>query len=69
MFLEVLRRRNPRLVEAAIALHQAGEIPANAYVLDLDTVEENARLFKREADAHGLCMPSRTFPSFPPWCT
>ena len=36
MFLDVLRRRNPRLVEAAVALHRSGEIPPNAYVLDLD---------------------------------
>jgi predicted amino acid racemase len=44
MFLDLLRRRNPRLIEAAIALHQAGRIPANAYVIDLDAVEANARL-------------------------
>ncbi|WP_159718724.1 alanine racemase [Geminicoccus flavidas] len=44
MFLDLLRRRNPRLIEAAIALHQAGRIPANAYVIDLDAVAANARL-------------------------
>lgn len=60
MFLDVLRRRNPRLVETAIALHQSGRIPANAYVLDLDAVEENARVFKREADAHGLAVFAMT---------
>ena len=54
MFLDVLRRRNPGFIEAAIKLHQAGEIPANSYVLDLDAVEENARLFKAEADGHGM---------------
>ncbi|MDA4844477.1 alanine racemase [Hoeflea poritis] len=54
MFLDVLRRRNPKLIEAAIALHQQGRIPANAYVLDLDAVEDNARLFKAEADKRGL---------------
>lgn len=54
MFLDVLRRRNPAFVEAAIALHQAGRLPANAYVLDLDAVERNARLFKGEADRLGL---------------
>lgn len=50
MFLEVLRRRNPRLVEAAIALHQAGKIPANTYVIDLDAVEANSRMISTEAD-------------------
>ena len=54
MFLDVLRRRNPELIEAAIALHQEGRIPANAYVLDLDAIEENARLFKAEADRRDL---------------
>ena len=39
MFLDVLRRRNPQLIEQAIALHQAGKLPANAYVIDLDSVE------------------------------
>ncbi|MCY4137035.1 MAG: alanine racemase [Rhodobacteraceae bacterium] len=54
MFLDVLRRRNPRFVEAAIRLHREGKIPANSYVLDLDAVEENSRLFKAEAARRGL---------------
>lgn len=54
MFLDVLRRRNPKFIEAAMALHQAGKIPANAYVLDLDSVEANARVIKTEADRLGL---------------
>lgn len=54
MFLDVLRRRNPTFLEAAIALHRQGKIPANAYVLDLDAVEANARVLKTEADRLGL---------------
>ncbi|MBZ9991115.1 alanine racemase [Mesorhizobium sp. BH1-1-5] len=54
MFLDVLRRRNPAFIEAAIGLHQQGKLPANAYVLDLDTVERNAAILKREADRLGL---------------
>ena len=54
MFLDVLRRRNPKFIEAAIALHREGKIPANAYVLDLDTVEANARLLKTEAERLGM---------------
>ena len=50
MFLDVLRRRNPAFIEAAMALHQQGDIPANAYVLDLDAVEANARVLKAEAE-------------------
>jgi predicted amino acid racemase len=54
MFLDVLRRRNPRLIEQSIALHQAGRIPANSYVLDLDAAEANAGLLRAEADRHAL---------------
>ncbi len=54
MFLNLTLRRNPTLVEQAIALHQAGRIPANCYVIDLDAVERNARLIAREAARHGM---------------
>lgn len=54
MFLDVLRRRNPGFIEAVQRLHREGRIPANAYVLDLDTLEENARTLKAEADRLGL---------------
>src|ERR1700728_2562265 len=43
MFLDVSRRRTPMLVEQSIALHQAGKLPANTYVVDLDAVEGNSR--------------------------
>ena len=54
MFLDLLTRRNPAFLEATIALHQAGKLPANCYVLDLDAVEANARHFTSEADKLGL---------------
>jgi predicted amino acid racemase len=54
MFLDVLRRRNPQLIEQAIALHQAGKLPANAYVIDLDSVEANTRAIADAAARHGL---------------
>ena len=54
MFLDVLRRRNPALIEAAIRLHQEGRIPANSTVVDLDTVAANAALIKTAADRAGL---------------
>jgi predicted amino acid racemase len=60
MFLDVLRRRNPKFIEAAIALHRQGKLPANAYVLDLDTVEANARVLKTEADRLGLKILAMT---------
>jgi hypothetical protein len=48
MFLDALRRRNPGFIRAAQSLHQAGAIPANAYVLDLD------------AGTPGFCGPRAT---------
>lgn len=54
MFLQTLRRRNPGLLEQAIALHQAGAIPANTYVIDLDAVASNAALIRTEAHGAGL---------------
>lgn len=54
MFLDVLRRRNPAFIEAAMSLHQQGKLPANAYVLDLDTVEANAAIMSNEARRLGL---------------
>lgn len=37
-----------------MALHQQGKIPANCYVLDLDTVTQNARHLRQEGDRLGL---------------
>ncbi len=54
MFLDLIRRRNPLLIEQAIALHQAGRLPANSYVIDLDAVEDNSRLIADAADKLGL---------------
>ena len=60
MFLDVLLRRNPRFIEAAITLHRVGRIPANSYVLDLDAVEANASLFRAEAERLGLATFAMT---------
>ncbi len=54
MFLDTLIRRNPAMLEAAVALHQQDKLPANCYVLDLDAIEENAREFVAEATKHGM---------------
>ena len=60
MFLDLIRRRNPRLIEAAIALHQRGELPANTYVIDLDAVEDNARAISAKANSLGLTVMAMT---------
>jgi hypothetical protein len=44
MFLDVLRRRKPMLIEAAIRLHQENTLPANTYVIDVEAVEQNAEI-------------------------
>jgi len=54
MFLDLIRRRNPALIEQSIALHQAGLIPANSYVIDLDAVEANARTIVGDAAKFGF---------------
>ncbi len=54
MFLDLVVRRNPRLIEAAIDLHQDGKIPAGSHVLDLDTMAVNAGIFMAEARRLGL---------------
>jgi hypothetical protein len=60
MFLDLIRRRNPRLIEAAIALHQSGELPANTYVIDLDAAEDNARAISAKANSLGLTVMAMT---------
>jgi predicted amino acid racemase len=54
MFLDATRRRNPAFIEAVVALHQQGAIPAGSYALDLDAIGANARAFAAEAARLGL---------------
>src|SRR5579872_3485426 len=54
MYLQRLIERNPRLPEAALALHQQGRIPTNTWVIDLDMIVENARVLSAEARRLGL---------------
>lgn len=60
MFLELLKRRNPKLIDAAITLHQQGYLPANCYVLDLDAIEDNSRAFAEAAGRLGLTVFAMT---------
>ncbi|MCW2771257.1 MAG: alanine racemase domain protein [Aeromicrobium sp.] len=54
MFLSTLRRRNPGLLEAAIALHQRGDVPTNSTVLDLEAMERNSKALAATAAGLGL---------------
>ena len=60
MFLRSLLDRNPQFVQAAVELHQAGRIPANSCVLDLDTVESNTAVVCRRARRLGLTVYAMT---------
>jgi len=54
MFLNVLQRRNPQLIEAAVELHQQNRIPSNCYILDLDRIEENSKMILDEAGKNNM---------------
>lgn len=49
MFLEKVKERNPRLIEAAFAFHQKGVISPNTYVLDLETIRQNTEILAEAA--------------------
>jgi predicted amino acid racemase len=54
VFLDALQRRNPGLLDAAVALHRSGQIPPGSFVVDVEQVEANARSISEAADRAGL---------------
>lgn len=60
MFLNPIIRRNPKLIQACVQLHQEGKIPANSYALDLDTIRKNARHIAQIAGNNGLAVFAMT---------
>ncbi|MEE9386847.1 MAG: alanine racemase [Nannocystaceae bacterium] len=54
MYLQHVIDRDPQLLATAIDLHQRGRIPPNTWVVDLDTVVDNARALASEANRLGL---------------
>lgn len=54
MFLKQLIKRNPELIQAGVELHQKGLIPANSYILDIDTISQNAKLMAEEGKKYNL---------------
>ena len=54
MFLDVTKRRNPKLIQTGVTLHQSGKIPPNTYVIDMDILQENVKLLAESANAHGI---------------
>ncbi|EOO05586.1 alanine racemase [Bacillus cereus] len=56
MFLNVISKRNPKLIESCVNLHQEGIIPPNTYVVDVDSVIKNARLLVNKSRDYGLSL-------------
>lgn len=54
VFLDLTLRRNPELCAWAIDAHQAGLIPPNTWVIDLDRFKANARLLAQAGQEAGL---------------
>ncbi len=60
MFLDVLQRRNPAFLDAVVALHQAGALPAGTFAIDLETVRANAASIAAEGRRLGLSVFAMT---------
>jgi predicted amino acid racemase len=56
VLLEATLERNPWLIRTALALHREAVIPPNCFVIDMDTVEENASLLSHAALSYGLAL-------------
>ncbi|KAE9528291.1 YhfX family PLP-dependent enzyme [Testudinibacter aquarius] len=56
MFLSALQKQNPRLIDSAIALWQAGKILPDTYVIDVDQVLENGKKLVACAKQHSLSL-------------
>ena len=54
MFLSRLKENNPALLEYAFEAAKKGEILPDTYILDLDTIIQNAKIMKEEADKYNL---------------
>lgn len=54
MFLHNVYKKNQALIEACFQLHQEGRILPDSYVIDLDTLLENARAMLKEAKEQGI---------------
>ena len=56
MFLEKLKERNPKLLNKALELHASGQIRPDTWVIDLDTLLDNAALILNEAQKNGIAL-------------
>lgn len=54
MFLKKIEKRNPKMLEAAVKLHQSGDILANTYLLDIDQIRANSKVLADKAKSLNL---------------
>ncbi|HLS36555.1 MAG TPA: YhfX family PLP-dependent enzyme [Bacillota bacterium] len=54
MFLDVTKRRNPKLVKTGVHLHQKGMIPPNTTIIDVDALRENVRKLVQTAESYDM---------------
>ncbi|MDD2958350.1 MAG: alanine racemase [Lachnospiraceae bacterium] len=54
MFLKKIMERNERLIDASVQLHQKLKIPANSYVLDVDTIAQNVKMMADICHENGM---------------
>ncbi|MBU3536789.1 YhfX family PLP-dependent enzyme, partial [Alkalihalobacillus clausii] len=56
MFTSMIAKRNPKLVEAAVCLHQSGALAPNTHLIDLDALERNAAILAKTAEEYGMTL-------------
>ena len=54
MFIDILKEKNPKLIQTALSLHTNGTIMPDSYIIDVDIFKENAELIKAESDKHNI---------------
>lgn len=60
MFLDIVKKRNPNLIDISIKLHQEKRVLPDSYILDLDSILENARLLIQEANKYNIKLYAMT---------
>ncbi|MDO5088935.1 MAG: alanine racemase [Leptotrichiaceae bacterium] len=54
MFLDVLKERNEKLINAAFELHQKGHVMPDSYIIDVDIFLKNAEKILKEAEKYDV---------------
>ncbi|MFB2844271.1 alanine racemase [Aeromonas jandaei] len=60
MFLDALKKQNPRFLECAAELLKSNQVLPDTYLIDVDQFVENARLIKKTADEYGVTLYAMT---------